>query len=83
MEFFGMGQNLEKLVQRPNLAVKAKDEIQRWTSKEVKPGESWRVEPSQVHSIEAVIDSEVLEVSTPHLDDVVRLDDRYGRNSSG
>lgn len=53
------------------------------SEREVKPGESWRVEPGQVHSIEAVINSEVLEVSTPHLDDVVRLDDRYGRSSSG
>jgi Mannose-6-phosphate isomerase len=52
------------------------------SEREVKPGESWRVEPGQVHSIEAVIDSVVLEVSTPHLDDVVRLDDRYGRDSS-
>lgn len=52
------------------------------SEREVKPGESWRVEPGQVHSIEAAIDSVVLEVSTPHLDDVVRLDDRYGRDSS-
>lgn len=46
---------------------------------EVGPGHAWRVEPGVVHSIEAIEDSVVLEVSTPHLDDVVRLEDRYGR----
>lgn len=49
----------------------------------VSPGESWRIEPGVVHTIEAVTDSVVLEVSTPHLDDVVRLEDRYGREGSG
>ena len=47
---------------------------------EIGPGFAWRVEPGTVHSIEAIEDSEVLEVSTPHLDDVVRLEDRYGRS---
>jgi mannose-6-phosphate isomerase len=32
-----------------------------------------------VHQIEAVVDSDVLEASTPELDDLVRLEDRYGR----
>ena len=43
------------------------------------PGSSWRNRPGVVHAIEALEDSTVLEVSTPHLDDVVRLGDRYGR----
>ena len=43
------------------------------------PGASWRNEPGVVHTIEALEDSTVLEVSTPHLDDIVRLSDRYGR----
>jgi mannose-6-phosphate isomerase len=46
---------------------------------EIDPGQAWRVEPGTVHSIEALEDSVVLEVSTPHLEDVVRLQDRYGR----
>jgi len=33
------------------------------------------------HQIEAVQDSDVLEASTPQLDDLVRLEDRYGRGS--
>lgn len=49
------------------------------SEREVEPGEAWRNEPGVVHSIEALEDSVVLEVSTPHLDDVVRLQDRYGR----
>jgi mannose-6-phosphate isomerase-like protein (cupin superfamily) len=47
---------------------------------EVGPGYAWRVEPMTVHSIEALEDSVVLEVSTPHLSDVVRLRDRYSRS---
>ncbi|HTR76170.1 MAG TPA: cupin [Solirubrobacterales bacterium] len=47
--------------------------------REIGPGTSWRNEPGVVHTIEAIEDSTVLEVSTPHLDDVVRLSDRYGR----
>lgn len=45
------------------------------------PGCSWRNRPGVVHTIEALEDSTVLEVSTPHLDDVVRLEDRYGREA--
>lgn len=36
-----------------------------------------------LHTIEALEDSVVVEVSTPELDDLVRLSDRYGRASSG
>jgi mannose-6-phosphate isomerase len=50
------------------------------TEREVRPGECWRNEPGVVHSIEALEDSVVLEVSTPQLEDVVRLQDRYGRS---
>ncbi|HSS04246.1 MAG TPA: cupin [Solirubrobacterales bacterium] len=52
------------------------------TDREIGPGESWRIEPGVIHSIEALVDSVVLEVSTPQLDDVIRLDDRYGRASA-
>lgn len=45
----------------------------------VEPGQCWRVEPGMVHSIEALEPSVVFEVSTPQLEDVVRLGDRYGR----
>jgi mannose-6-phosphate isomerase-like protein (cupin superfamily) len=46
---------------------------------DIEPGQAWRTEPGTVHTIEALEDCVVLEVSTPQLDDVVRLQDRYGR----
>ena len=42
-------------------------------------GEAYRVLPGTIHRMEAVTDCDVMEASTPHLDDVVRLEDRYGR----
>jgi mannose-6-phosphate isomerase-like protein (cupin superfamily) len=45
----------------------------------VGPGASFRFPPGTVHRLSAVEDTTILEVSTPQLDDVVRLDDRYGR----
>jgi mannose-6-phosphate isomerase len=47
--------------------------------REVAAGAAWRNEPGQVHSIEAIEDSVVIEVSSPEVGDVVRLADRYGR----
>lgn len=48
----------------------------------LKIGEAYRVTPGTVHQMEAVTDCDVLEVSTAHLDDVVRLKDRYGREGT-
>jgi mannose-6-phosphate isomerase len=45
------------------------------------PGEAQQVPAGLVHQFEALEDCDVLEASTPHLDDVVRLQDRYGRVS--
>jgi quercetin dioxygenase-like cupin family protein len=45
-------------------------------------GESFRNTPGMIHQMEAVTDCDVLESSTPHLDDVVRLTDRYGREGT-
>src|SRR4051794_17024759 len=49
---------------------------------ELDPGDVWRNVPGEVHTIEAIEDAEVLEVSTPELNDVVRLRDRYGREGT-
>jgi mannose-6-phosphate isomerase len=43
-------------------------------------GESVHIPPLLIHQIEAVEDTDVLEASTPELDDLVRLQDRYGRS---
>lgn len=52
---------------------------ERLDTVEIRPGHVWRNEPGRIHTIEALEDAAVLEVSTPELDDVVRLADRYGR----
>ena len=43
------------------------------------PGEGWHIPPGTRHRVTALEDTDILEVSTPELDDVVRLEDRYGR----
>ena len=45
----------------------------------MRPGESYHVRPGTVHRMRAVTDCDVLEVSTPEVDDVVRVQDDYGR----
>ncbi|HEU4748183.1 MAG TPA: cupin [Gemmatimonadaceae bacterium] len=45
-------------------------------------GESFRIAPGTVHQMVAVTDCDVLEVSTPEVDDVVRLSDKYGREGT-
>ena len=52
------------------------------TSVELAPGHAWRNIPGEVHTLEAIEDCDVLEVSTPELDDVVRLSDSYGRQGT-
>lgn len=59
--------------------VKLGDELE---DMRLKAGESFRICPGTVHQMEAVTDCDVLEVSTPELDDVVRLSDRYGREGT-
>ena len=49
------------------------------TAQEIGPGEAFRFRPGTVHRVTALEDTLILEVSTPQLDDVVRLEDRYGR----
>ena len=48
-------------------------------SRSFKAGETAHIPAKLIHQIEAVVDSDVLEASTPELDDLVRLQDRYGR----
>ena len=45
----------------------------------VGPGAAFRYQPGTVHRVTAIEDTTLLEVSTPHIDDVVRLEDAYGR----
>jgi mannose-6-phosphate isomerase len=48
----------------------------------VGPGAAFRFRAGTVHRVTALEDTTILEVSTPHLDDVVRLEDLYGREGT-
>jgi mannose-6-phosphate isomerase len=45
-------------------------------------GAAFHYQPGTVHRVTAIEDTTILEVSTPHLDDVVRLEDLYGREGT-
>ena len=45
-------------------------------------GDAFHYEPGTLHRVTALEDTTILEVSTPHLDDVVRLEDAYGREGT-
>ena len=49
---------------------------------EIAPGDAFRFRPRTVHRVTALEDTLVVEVSTTQLDDVVRLEDRYGREGT-
>jgi len=49
---------------------------------EIAPGDAFRFRPRTVHRVTAIEDTTVVEVSTSHPTDVVRLEDRYGREGT-
>ena len=51
--------------------------------KTLRPGDEYHIPPLTKHRMEALEDCEVFEASTPQLDDVVRLEDSYGRAAPG
>ena len=54
-------------------------EGQQLVKREMHPGERVHITPKTIHRMTAIADSDIFEVSTPELHDVVRLEDRYGR----
>ena len=48
----------------------------------VGPGAAFHYAPGTVHRVSALEDTTIVEVSTPEIDDVVRLEDRYGREGT-
>jgi mannose-6-phosphate isomerase-like protein (cupin superfamily) len=52
------------------------------SSEVVGQGAAFRFTPGTVHRVKAVEDTTILEVSTPELEDVVRLEDNYGRTGT-
>jgi mannose-6-phosphate isomerase-like protein (cupin superfamily) len=55
------------------------DELQ---TVEIGPGDALRYPPGTLHRVTALEDTLIVEVSTPQLDDVVRVEDRYGREGT-
>lgn len=49
----------------------------------LEPGDKLDITPGTIHRAEALEDSDILEVSTSDLDDVVKLADDYGRSGKG
>lgn len=52
------------------------------TDVRLRVGDAFRITPGTIHYMEAITDCDILEVSTPELDDVVRIKDRYGREGT-
>ena len=51
----------------------------RVSRRRLRPGEALRIRPGDHHRMTAITACDILEASTPEVDDVVRLEDRYGR----
>ena len=60
----------------------APGEGQELTRLEMKAGDVFHIRPGTVHRMTGIEDCDIFEVSTPELDDVVRLEDRYGREGT-
>lgn len=58
----------------------ADSESEPLRERRLRAGETVHIPPRMIHQMEALTDSDVLEASTPELDDLVRLADRYGRS---
>ncbi len=58
-------------------------DLENLQEKILNPGDKIDVKPYTIHRLEAIEDSEIIEVSTPDLDDVIKLQDDYGRSGSG
>ena len=52
---------------------------QELTTHRMQEGDTLHITPGTRHRMTAVEDTDIIEVSTPEIDDVIRLEDRYGR----
>jgi mannose-6-phosphate isomerase-like protein (cupin superfamily) len=62
-----------------SLRLKIEDARGRLMVRSIKPGVAFTIKPKKIHRMEALKDCEIIEVSTPELHDVVRLEDDYNR----
>ncbi len=70
------------MVLRGKMAFTHYEEGQPPTVTELLPNQPFHVTPGLRHRMTALEDTDVVEVSTTELDDVVRLEDRYGRTGT-
>jgi mannose-6-phosphate isomerase-like protein (cupin superfamily) len=70
------------LVREGRARLELGDSADTLESVEIEAGDAFRFRPGTVHRLSALEDLLVLEASTPQLDDVVRLEDRYGREGT-
>ena len=70
------------LIVRGELDFELDDEAGRLVSHKLGQGDTVHITPGRRHRMTAVTDVDIFEVSTPEIDDVVRLEDRYGRAGS-
>lgn len=66
-------------IQSGHMTLVFEDEKGTMLNVSLKPGEAHHIPTGRKHRMIAVEDTDVCEVSTPHLSDVVRLEDSYGR----
>lgn len=67
------------LIHKGRLRLEFFHEGQPPQTRELAPGETFHIPPTLRHRMTAIEDCDVFEVSTPEVEDVVRLEDRYGR----
>lgn len=70
------------MVQTGKMMLLAENEKGEMTEVLLLPGEAHHMLPGRKHRMIAIEDTDVIEISTPHLGDVVRLEDGYGREGT-
>ena len=70
------------LVLSGRLRLHLEDESGQVRQEELGPGESRHVATGRIHRYESIERCELIEVSTPELDDVVRIEDDFGRKGT-
>ena len=70
------------LVLSGRMRLHLEDDAGRVLVEELGPGDARHVAPGRIHRFEAVERTELVEVSSPELDDVERLEDDYGREGT-
>ena len=70
------------LVLSGRLELTLEDDAGRIVVEELVPGDARRVVTGRIHRYAAIERCELVEVSTPELDDVVRLEDDFGREGT-